>query len=48
VSAEEVTDPAEREVLYKTLTRAWRGYASYPRRAGDRQIPVFRLIPTGD
>src|SRR4051812_24612198 len=45
VRAEEGTDPAEREVLYKSLTRAWHGYARYPQRAGERQIPVFRLVP---
>jgi deazaflavin-dependent oxidoreductase (nitroreductase family) len=48
VRADEVRDTVERELLYKSLTRAWHGYASYPRRAGDRQIPVFRLVPVDD
>ena len=49
VRVEEVLDEAERARLYGLLTRRWKGYTSYARRAG-RTIPVFRLhrAPGGD
>lgn len=48
VRADEVPAGPERDLLYTSLVRAWHGYARYPRRAGDRQIPVFRLVPLDD
>jgi deazaflavin-dependent oxidoreductase (nitroreductase family) len=35
----------DRDQLYAALTREWRWFAGYERRAG-RSIPVFRVLPT--
>ncbi|MGW0501953.1 nitroreductase/quinone reductase family protein [Micromonospora sp. NPDC003241] len=37
---------AERERLWRLLVDAWPAYEAYVRRAGDREIRVFRLVPT--
>ncbi len=44
VTAEEVTDPAERERLFGLLAAQYGGYRDYPRHT-ERLIPVFRLHP---
>jgi deazaflavin-dependent oxidoreductase (nitroreductase family) len=44
--AREVTD-AEREALWRKAVAYYAGYAIYQERAGQRQIPVFLLTPTG-
>jgi deazaflavin-dependent oxidoreductase (nitroreductase family) len=36
---------AERDRLWQLLQRVWPGYAAYARRAGDREIRIFRLTP---
>ena len=36
---------AERDRLWDSAVRFYRGYADYQRRAGDRQIPVVVLTP---
>jgi deazaflavin-dependent oxidoreductase (nitroreductase family) len=36
---------AERDRLWQSAVRFYRGYADYQRRAGDRQIPVVVLTP---
>jgi deazaflavin-dependent oxidoreductase (nitroreductase family) len=38
---------AERERLFARLVDEWPAYRTYVERAGDREIPVFRLVPTG-
>ena len=36
---------AERPWLWKAVNRTYPGYATYQRRAGDREIPLFVLEP---
>ncbi|MEW2428431.1 nitroreductase/quinone reductase family protein [Micromonospora sp. NPDC047644] len=38
---------AERERLWQLLVSAWPAYHTYVRRAGGREIHIFRLAPTG-
>jgi deazaflavin-dependent oxidoreductase (nitroreductase family) len=38
---------AERERLLALLLAMWPAYETYRRRAGDRELMVFRLTPTG-
>jgi deazaflavin-dependent oxidoreductase (nitroreductase family) len=35
----------ERPWLWKAVNRTYAGYATYQRRAGDREIPLFVLEP---
>ncbi|MEU4568510.1 nitroreductase/quinone reductase family protein [Micromonospora sp. NPDC023956] len=37
----------ERERLWRLLVTEWPAYRTYAQRAGDREIRVFRLVPTG-
>ncbi|MEV4202481.1 nitroreductase/quinone reductase family protein [Micromonospora globbae] len=46
VRAEVVTGP-ERDRLWQRLVTEWPAYRTYVRRAGDREIRVFRLVPGG-
>ncbi|SCL33609.1 deazaflavin-dependent oxidoreductase, nitroreductase family [Micromonospora pallida] len=43
----ELATGAERERLWRLLVAEWPAYHTYARRAGDREIRVFRLVPTG-
>jgi deazaflavin-dependent oxidoreductase (nitroreductase family) len=43
----ELATGAERERLWRLLVTEWPAYHTYERRAGDREIQVFRLVPTG-
>lgn len=43
----EVAAGAERERLWQLLVTEWPAYRTYVRRAGGREIPIFRLVPTG-
>jgi F420H(2)-dependent quinone reductase len=47
VRAEEIVDDAEHDRLYALLTRKWKAYDSYQRRA-ERRIPVFLLHRSGE
>ncbi|MFE9690526.1 nitroreductase/quinone reductase family protein [Micromonospora sp. NPDC005806] len=38
----------ERERLFARLVAEWPAYRTYVERAGGREIPVFRLVPTGE
>lgn len=46
-----LTDGTERDRLWRLLVDQWPAYETYVRRAGDREIPIFRLervsAPTG-
>ncbi|MEU5945324.1 nitroreductase/quinone reductase family protein [Micromonospora sp. NPDC047465] len=46
VRAEAATG-AERERLWRLLVDQWPAYQTYVRRAGGREILLFRLVPTG-
>ncbi|MCO1596048.1 nitroreductase family deazaflavin-dependent oxidoreductase [Micromonospora sp. RHAY321] len=37
----------ERDRLWALLVSEWPAYRTYVRRAGGRDIPIFRLVPTG-
>ncbi|MGK5674042.1 nitroreductase/quinone reductase family protein [Micromonospora sp. URMC 106] len=43
----EVATGAERERLWRLLVDEWPAYEAYVRRAGGREILVFRLVPDG-
>ncbi|MGC4805407.1 nitroreductase/quinone reductase family protein [Micromonospora sp. DT233] len=43
----EVATGAERERLWELLVSEWPAYRSYVRRAGGREIRIFRLTPIG-
>ncbi|MEH1100315.1 nitroreductase/quinone reductase family protein [Micromonospora sp. CPCC 205561] len=43
----EVAAGAERDRLWKLLVTEWPAYRTYARRAGGREILVFRLVPAG-
>ncbi|MEU8183127.1 nitroreductase/quinone reductase family protein [Micromonospora sp. NPDC049044] len=38
---------AERDRLWQLLVAEWPAYHTYVRRAGGREIHIFRLVPTG-
>jgi deazaflavin-dependent oxidoreductase (nitroreductase family) len=46
VRAEPATG-AERDRLWELLVTEWPAYRTYVQRAGDREIRIFRLVPTG-
>lgn len=43
----ELASGAERDRLWRLLTTEWPAYRTYAERAGDREIRIFRLVPTG-
>ncbi|WP_422734078.1 nitroreductase family deazaflavin-dependent oxidoreductase [Micromonospora sp. WMMD558] len=43
----DVAEGAERERLWQLLVTEWPAYRTYVRRAGGREIRIFRLVPTG-
>ncbi|MFE0590359.1 nitroreductase/quinone reductase family protein [Micromonospora echinospora] len=43
----ELATGTERERLWRLLVTEWPAYRTYAQRAGDREIRVFRLVPTG-
>ncbi|GLY21198.1 hypothetical protein Misp04_09300 [Micromonospora sp. NBRC 101691] len=43
----ELATGTERERLWRLLETEWPAYRTYAQRAGDREIRVFRLVPTG-
>ncbi|MFC0508572.1 nitroreductase/quinone reductase family protein [Micromonospora costi] len=43
----EVATGTERDRLWELLVTAWPAYRAYVRRAGGREIRVFRLVPVG-
>jgi deazaflavin-dependent oxidoreductase (nitroreductase family) len=43
----EVATGAERERLWQLLVTEWPAYRTYVRRAGGREIRIFRLVPVG-
>ncbi|PZG01677.1 nitroreductase family deazaflavin-dependent oxidoreductase [Micromonospora deserti] len=43
----EVATGAERERLWQLLVTEWPAYRTYVRRAGGREIRIFRLVPDG-
>ncbi|MET8118135.1 nitroreductase/quinone reductase family protein [Micromonospora sp. NPDC005189] len=46
VRAEPATG-TERDRLWQLLVTEWPAYRTYVQRAGDREIRIFRLVPTG-
>ncbi|WP_091295678.1 nitroreductase family deazaflavin-dependent oxidoreductase [Micromonospora halophytica] len=42
----EVATGAEHDRLWQLLVTEWPAYRTYVARAGDRQIRIFRLVPT--
>ncbi|MDG4808409.1 nitroreductase family deazaflavin-dependent oxidoreductase [Micromonospora sp. WMMD1120] len=43
----ELASGVERDRLWQLLVDAWPAYRTYVRRAGGRDIHIFRLVPTG-
>ncbi|MGK5738973.1 nitroreductase/quinone reductase family protein [Micromonospora sp. URMC 103] len=43
----EVASGVERDRLWRLLVTEWPAYRTYVRRAGGREIRVFRLVPVG-